>query len=586
MKKLLFFFIALTLSFQFVDAQTLAFPTAEGYGKFAKGGRGGKVVFVENLDDYIAYNNLEAPIPGSFRWALKQYPGEPLTIIFRVSGTILLKPYIVSGRNQNDIRSSRPNLTIAGQTAPGEGITIRNSKVNLGGSVDLIVRNIRFRIGENAADGTFIPGGSMGCENAVNVIFDHCVFGWSGEENITMYDNRFTTVQWSMMHEGLYDDGHGKGNRSYGGQCGGVNSTWHHNLFAHNQSRSPRINGARTDNETRVFIEFINNVIYNWGSSGGIYGADINVGSTRSHTANYVGNYYKPGPATPSTKYFFSNYIVNGANYPKWYLSGNYMHGVPSANTNNWNAFEIRWSGSPGTALPTKADLASDTLLFPPSNIYYNAAWIGYEPYRINISSAENAYQSILEKVGTYNRDSVERRIIRELKEGTATFKASRGTFGIIDKSTDAEGFLTYKQAEPPVDADRDGMADNWEVANGLNPNNSEDRNLVTPEGYTALEVYLNSLMGEYIVPNFTGVKNIKQTFFSIFPTIVKDKFEITSDIPLKSATIINMNGQKISDFSLTEKTSIDVKNLKAGYYLVSVKAQFDKQEYLKFLKL
>lgn len=586
MKKLLFFFIALTLSFQFVDAQTLAFPTAEGYGKFAKGGRGGKVVFVENLDDYIAYNNLEAPIPGSFRWALKQYPGEPLTIIFRVSGTILLKPYIVSGRNQNDIRSSRPNLTIAGQTAPGEGITIRNSKVNLGGSVDLIVRNVRFRIGENAADGTFIPGGSMGCENAVNVIFDHCVFGWSGEENITMYDNRFTTVQWSMMHEGLYDDGHGKGNRSYGGQCGGVNSTWHHNLFAHNQSRSPRLNGARTDNETRVFIEFINNVIYNWGSSGGIYGADINVGSTRSHTANYVGNYYKPGPATPSTKYFFSNYIVNGANYPKWYLSGNYMHGVPSANTNNWNAFEIRWSGSPGTALPTKADLASDTLLFPPSNIYYNAAWIGYEPYRINISSAENAYQSILEKVGTYNRDSVERRIIRELKEGTATFKASRGTFGIIDKSTDAEGFLTYKQAEPPVDADRDGMADNWEVANGLNPNNSEDRNLVTPEGYTALEVYLNSLMGEYIVPNFTGVKNIKQTIFSIFPTIVKDKFEITSDIPLKTATIINMNGQKISDFSLTEKTSIDVKNLKAGYYLVSVKAQFDKQEYLKFLKL
>ena len=586
MKKLLFFFIALTLSFQFVNAQTLAFPTAEGYGKFSKGGRGGKVVFVENLYDYIAYNNLEAPIPGSFRWALKQYPGEPLTIIFRVSGTILLKPYIVSGRNQNDIRSSRPNLTIAGQTAPGEGITIRNSKVNLGGSVDLIVRNVRFRIGENAADGTFIPGGSMGCENAVNVIFDHCVFGWSGEENITMYDNRFTTVQWSMMHEGLYDDGHGKGNRSYGGQCGGVNSTWHHNLFAHNQSRSPRLNGARTDNETRVFIEFINNVIYNWGSSGGIYGADINVGSTRSHTANYVGNYYKPGPATPSTKYFFSNYIVNGANYPKWYLSGNYMHGVPSANTNNWNAFEIRWSGSPGTALPTKADLASDTLLFPPTNIYYNAAWIGYEPYRINISSAENAYQSILEKVGTYNRDSVERRIIRELKEGTATFKASRGTFGIIDKSTDAEGFLTYKQAEPPVDADRDGMADNWEVANGLNPNNSEDRNLVTPEGYTALEVYLNSLMGEYIVPNFTGVKNIKQTFFSIFPTIVKDKFEITSDIPLKSATIINMNGQKISDFSLTEKTSIDVKNLIAGYYLVSVKAQFDKQEYLKFLKL
>ena len=202
--------IATTIAVQ-AQQQIPAFPTAEGFGKFATGGRGGKVVFVENLDDYIAYNNMETPIPGSFRWALTQFPGEPLTIIFRVSGTIKLKPYIVSGKNQNDIRSSRSRLTIAGQTAPGEGITIRNSKVNLGGSVDLIVRNMRFRIGENAADSTFIPGGSVGCENATRVIFDHCVFGWSGEENLTMYDNRFTTVQWSLFHEGLYDDGHGKG---------------------------------------------------------------------------------------------------------------------------------------------------------------------------------------------------------------------------------------------------------------------------------------------------------------------------------------------------------------------------------------
>jgi hypothetical protein len=120
-----------------VNSQTPAFPTAEGYGKYAKGGRGGKVVFVENLQDYIAYNNIEAPIPGSFRWALTQYPGDSITIIFRVSGIIQLKPYLaLSGttvKNQNDIRCSRANLTIAGQTAPGTGIQIRNGKVNLGG---------------------------------------------------------------------------------------------------------------------------------------------------------------------------------------------------------------------------------------------------------------------------------------------------------------------------------------------------------------------------------------------------------------------------------------------------------------------
>lgn len=584
--KIRYLFLALLLiGFLQSESQTPAFPTAEGYGKYATGGRGGKVVFVENLDDYIAYNNLEEPIPGSFRWALKQYPGEPLTIIFRVSGTIQLKPYIVSGRNQNDIRSSRPNLTIAGQTAPGEGITIRNSKVNLGGSIDLIVRNVRFRIGENAADGTFIPGGSVGCENALRVIFDRCVFGWSGEENITMYDNRFTTVQWSIIHEGLYDDGHGKGSRSYGGQFGGVNATWHHNLLAHNNSRSPRLNGARTDTETRVFIEFINNVNYNWGSSGAPYGGDLALGSTRSHTSNFVGNYYKPGPATPSTKYFFSNYYVNGTTYPKWHLAGNFMEGSPSATSDNWSAFQIRWSDTAGTYLPTKSDLASDTILYPPRNLTYQAVWVGYDPYKINIETAVTAYQSVLEKAGTVNRDSVERRIIRETKAGTATFTASLGKAGIIDKSANAEGYLEYPKVEPPVDTDRDGMPDAWELANGLNPNDPEDRNILTPDGYTALEVYLNGLMGEYIVPNFTGLSEAKATVFSLYPTKANDKLHIKSELPLESASILSMNGEVMAVESLKENPAVDVSKLKTGLYLLSVSSKSKLTEYHKFIK-
>lgn len=567
-------------------AQTPAFPTAEGYGKFAKGGRGGKVVFVENLDDYIAYNSLEAPIPGSFRWALTQYPGEPLTIIFRVSGTIKLKPYIVSGKNQNDIRSSRANLTIAGQTAPGEGICIRNSKVNLGGSTDLIVRNMRFRIGENAADSTFIPGGSVGCENATKVIFDHCVFGWSGEENLTMYDNKFTTVQWSMFHEALYDDGHGKGNRSYGGQFGGVSSTYHHNLLAHNQSRSPRLNGARTDNEIRVFIEYINNVNYNWGSTEAAYGGDVNTGTLRSHTSNFISNYYKPGPATSSTRRFFTNYIVNGANLPKWHLTGNVMSDNSAMSSDNWTGFSTKWSGTAGTTLPTKEQIASDTLLFPPQNLIYNAAWIGYQNYKINMESAEAAYQSVLSKVGTFKRDSVERRIIREVKSGTATFSASLGKSGIIDKTYNVEGYLNYPEAQAPEDNDRDGMADIWELGNGLNPDNANDRNYTTTEGYTALEVYLNSLMGETIQHNFvSGLKRNTFKNVTVNPTIVTDALNIVTEDQLSSATIYEASGKQVLSFSLKETKKLDISGLHKGCYFVKIENSSFEYQTFKIIK-
>ena len=501
--------------FTSIDSQTPAFPSAEGYGKYAKGGRGGKVVFVDNLQDYLAYNNLEAPIPGSFRWALTQYPGDSITIIFRVSGIITLKPYLLtSGKNvvnKNEIRCSRDKMTIAGQTSPGEGIMIRNGRVNLGKCSDLVIRNVRFRVGENAADSTFLPGGSVDCENAVRVIFDHCNFGWSGEENLTFYDNYFTTVQWSIFHDALYDDGHGKGHRGYGSQTGGICATYHHNLWTNNQSRSPRLNGARSKNETNVFIEFINNVVYNWGNTNAAYGGDVNTGD-RSHTCNFIGNYYKPGPATPTgNKYFFTNYIVNGANIPKWYLSGNVMEGYPTLNTDNWNGFTRKWSGTTGTTLPSKATSGSDTLLTPPYKVMHHGIWVGYVPYKTNIQTARDAYKTILARAGTINRDSVERRVIREVKNGTATFKASHGTWGIIDKSYEAEGYMPYAKVASPVDTDNDGMPDAWELANGLNPNNPEDRNLRTPEGYTALEVYLASLMGENISHNFnTAIKEVK----------------------------------------------------------------------------
>ena len=582
----LLFFAAVST---FVNSQTPAFPTAEGYGKYAKGGRGGKVVFVDNLLDYNAYNSMEAPIPGSFRWALAQYPGDSITIIFRVSGIIKLKPYLqASGTtvvNRNEIRCTRAKMTIAGQTAPSEGICIRNGRLNLGGCTDLVVRNMRFRIGENAADSTFLPGGSMDCENAVRVIIDHCNFGWSGEENLTFYDNRYTTVQWTIFHDALYDDGHGKGNRGYGSQTGGICATYHHNLWTNNESRSPRLNGARTTNETNVFIEFINNVVYNWGSSSAAYGGDVNAGD-RSHTCNFISNYYKPGPATPSTKNFFTNYIVSGANIPKWYLSGNIMDGYPTISSNNWSGFTWKWSGTAGTALPTKVTAGSDTLLLPPSNVVYNNVWVDYSPYKTNIQSATDAYNSILSKVGTVNRDTVERRVIREVKNGTATFKASLGTWGIIDKSYNAEGYIPYTNSVAPTDTDNDGMPDAWELANGLDPNNPDDRNIKTPEGYTALEVYLASLMGENIPHSFvSAVKEVKSFNASIAPTISKKKIQVLSDSPLQSATILDLTGKQVLISSLAENNSIDISNLTNGCYLVLVTIKSGDTQQFKIIK-
>jgi Pectate lyase len=573
-------------------AQTPAFPTAEGYGKYAKGGRGGKVVFVDNLKDYIAYNNIEAPIPGSFRWALTQYPGDSITIIFRVSGIIQLKPYLQpSGTtvvNRNEIRCTRAKMTIAGQTAPGEGILIRNSRVNFGGCTDLVIRNMRFRVGENAADSTFLPGGSMDCENAVRVIIDHCNFGWSGEENLTFYDNRYTTVQWTIFHDALYDDGHGKGNRSYGSQTGGICATYHHNLWTNNKSRSPRLNGARTDNETNVFIEFVNNLVYNWGSTNAAYGGDILATGTRSHTCNFVSNYYKPGPATPTgSKYYFTNYINTGASsIPQWYLSGNVMDGNATNTSDNWTAFTWKWSTA-GTTLPTKATASSDTMLLPPASVVYNSAWVGYAPYKMStIQNATDAYNAVLSKVGTVNRDSVERRVIREVKNGTATFKASLGSLGIIDKTYNAEGYLPYASAVAPTDTDNDGMPDAWETANGLNPNNPDDRNMRTSEGYTALEVYLASLMGENIAHSFvSAVKDVKSFKASVTPSVVKKKFQVISDTPIRTVNVFDLSGKIALTTSLNNDNSVDISHLSSGCYLVQLKIGSGETQQFKIIK-
>ena len=254
--------------------QLTAFPTAEGFGKYATGGRGGKVVTVTTLDDSGE---------GSLRWAFNQYPDEPLTIVFAVSGEIQLK---------SALSIKRADWTLAGQTAPGEGIVLSHNKVNFGGSQNFIVRNMRFRSGATDTGGNVLTDQACGVENCSNFIFDHCNFGWSVEENMNTQDSHFLTVQYSIVHEGLYNAGHPKGVRGYGTQWGGSPATYHHNLLAHNNSRSPRFNGARGDDYV-VFMEYINNVNYNFGS-GGAYGGENTAdivkynGKNSAHECNFI----------------------------------------------------------------------------------------------------------------------------------------------------------------------------------------------------------------------------------------------------------------------------------------------------------
>lgn len=494
-----------------VENKLLAFPTARGFGKYVSGGRGCKVVEVTNLED-----NPANPSEGSLRWALTVAGKENATIVFRVSGVIKIQP---NAQKVRDLRAKLKNVTIAGQTAPGEGILIRGGKMNFGGSDNLIIRNLRFRIGDidvadlaKPTDSRFIKGAGFGLENAKNVIIDHCCFGWSGEENMTMYDNHFTTVQWCIVHEGLYDAGHQKGARSYANQWGGSPATYHHNLLAHNYNRSSRLNGASSTTEDRnVFMEYFNNVNYNWGKKNSCYGGENEAGTYSSHECNFVGNYYKPGPSTPSGSYFMELSAARSGktlnpNPSRWYFADNVMEGSSSATNDNWSAIHNNTSY-------TVAGMKSETLVYPSAEVTRldKCKFDDYDLYRTPTESAEEAYEHVLAKAGTINRDQTEQRVVNEVRNKQAQYKGTTlNKAGFIDSPDDAEGWPTYASATPVVDNDHDGMADDWEVAHGFNPADAEDGKLVvSAEGYTALEVYLNSLMGEKIDFAPTAIRTV-----------------------------------------------------------------------------
>lgn len=501
MKKILTFllctFSLCPLSAALLPDTLLAFPGAEGFGKYTSGGRGGKVVYVTTLAD-----DKDGATEGSLRWAIKQYPDEPLTVCFAVSGEIRLVDRLYFDRRQN--------FTLAGQTAPGMGIVITHHKVEFGGSRNFIVRNIRFRIGHADVNGNLLKANAVGAENCENYIFDHCDFGWSTEENMNSNDSHFLTIQYCIVHEGLYYSGHPKQPRAYGCQWGGSPATYHHNLLVNNNARSCRFNGAQS-NDWVVYIDYINNVQYNYeGGNTGCYGGE-NTGKLADgeynglnsvHECNFVNNYYKVGPNTTKSQKDFVSVESNRSGAKSWgpshwYLSGNVFEGVPSATADNWSAVHGK---SPYNNTDT---LRVDTLIRPATpwwrwtadSIYGRYDFDSYAYAVGDYHTAKEAYESVMDSVGCFPRDHVELRLIRDTRAGTHTYTGYKGRKkGIIDLETDAEGFYDYPEAAPFTDSDRDGMPDEWEEANGCNPAVA-DNNTRHESGYTMLEMYLDYAM-------------------------------------------------------------------------------------------
>ncbi len=432
-----------------------AFPGAEGGGKYTSGGRGCDVYIVTNLEDYAAG---EDPIPGSFRDAVSK---DNRTIVFNVSGTIVLKDKL-------EIKK-RKNITIAGQTAPGDGITLYGFETNLSDSENMIIRYLRLRPGAiNVHKGDSMD--AIWGRSMKNMMFDHLSTSWSTDETMSLYRMENATVQWSIIAESLTMSGHTKGRHGYGAIWGGVNTTYHHNLVANHTSRNPRIGGGTPeadDNNHIALTDVRNNVLYNWGYNT-IYGGG------RSRT-NYINNYIKAGQGTRDS---VRERIIDAGEKNKpgyFYVRGNYVEGNDALTKDNSKGIYVSDSNAPSTEI-SSTEFAME----------------GTKPENLRTTSAKEAYPEVLAKAGaTYpRRDALDARIINQVQTDT-------GRYANLDDEVGGYPVRDSEKRPDDFDKDKDGMADAWELENGLDPTNPDDGKELAKDnsGYTNLEKYLNSLV-------------------------------------------------------------------------------------------
>lgn len=462
MKKYILTVLAFATLIFYSNAQQLAFPTAEGYGKYTKGGRGGVVYEVTNLND-SGEGSLRAAVEAS----------GPRTVIFRVSGTIDL---------QKSLRIRNPYITIAGQTAPGDGICIKRYPLMIDAD-HVIIRYIRVRFGNESGD----DSDAISSRFTKHIILDHLSASWSVDEAMSIYHCDSITVQWSIISESLFNSGHVKGVHGFGGIWGANHSTYHHNLLAHHSSRNPRMASGSG------YTDYRNNVLYNWGYNSMYGGENQQAGDPKFSFSyfNIVGNYYKPGPATEpgavSYRIASPSLRKETTDFGKWYIADNVVEGNAKVTAHNWDG-GVQPQGGEG-------------------NLKFAKVETPWESMPINQQTAKEAFSSVLAGAGAIlpKRDEVDTRIIAEVKGGYATYDGATykqtkrvadksRPVGIIDTPGDVGGWPVLKSAPAPLDTDHDGMPDDWEKQNGLDLKNPDDRNKVGKDGYTMLEIYLNSI--------------------------------------------------------------------------------------------
>jgi len=511
-----------------LNGQNLAFPGAEGFGKFTSGGRGGDVYHVTNLDDFGV---------GSLRYGIEEMSG-PTTIVFDVSGTIML---------QGKLEIKEENLTIAGQTAPGDGITIAN-KAFIVKANNVIVRYIRVRLGDQSGG----DDDAISITRGKHIILDHVTASWSIDETLSCQSEEVDslTVQWCMVTESLNDSHHAKGEHGYGGIIGSIRQSFHHNLYAHHKSRTPKVTWRR-----HTQVDFRNNVIYNWGSNNCYDGT--------TGYMNWVNNYYKAGPATKRSvaDQIFNLSDEDVGDYMLYetslYAEGNYVESYPLITMDNWNGGITFYDG---------ANEADHRKLTPHNFV------------PIDEDSAQGAYPVVVAEAGaSIVRDIIDTRIANEVLTGTAMYTGSKtGLRGIIDAQSDVGGWpaLPVKFRGGNFDTDQDGMADEWEMTNNLNTNDAGDRNGYTLHNdYTNLEVYLNDIITNPITTGISDGNNIAQGGIRCFPNPTKNSFTVElENINRPSLEVLDFYGRVVFAKQLHENSNhIVIEGLQSGMYLVIV---------------
>ena len=447
--------------------KVLAFPGAEGGGKYATGGRGTNIYVVNTLED-----DLTDPKIGMLRYALEA-TGRRM-ILFNVAGRIDLK-------GELSIRSG--NVTILGQSAPGDGICISGYPLVVRAN-NVVIRFMRFRLGDLnklEADALTVEKGHT------DIMIDHCSCSWSTDECLSIYGAKDATVQYCIVSEALNNSVHAKGAHGYAGIWGGENTTFHHNLLAHHSSRMPRFDHDYVTQANVGPTDYINNVVYNW-QGNSAYGGESRASSGNQRQYNFIANYYKPGPATKSSvKARLLNPWTKCSNCGasvtpgKFYVVENIMAGSDAVTSDNWKGVHMQ------DGEDSKKDQCRSDKRFTLSTPMTSE------------QTAQEAYETVLAKAGcSLVRDAVDTRVVGEVTAGNYTYPGSNGsTGGLIDTPSDVGGWPTYSGTKDySLDTDRDGIPNAWETAHGLNPNDPTDAKTTTLQApYLNLEVYLNDIV-------------------------------------------------------------------------------------------